>query len=78
MEEERAIVADPASMDDETFIKHMNARHMPVAGLDSLDANHPGVKVTLQSWRGWHNSAHYYADVHMHNYQAMTHDHLED
>jgi hypothetical protein len=66
-----------ADMDDETFCKHMNARHLPVAGITKLDPDAPGVQVTLKSWRGWHRAAHYYADVKMHNYQAMTHNHRE-
>lgn len=30
---ELPVVADPDNMDNETFLKHFNARHVPMAGL---------------------------------------------
>jgi hypothetical protein len=77
--EERKVVVDIRTMDDDTFIKHMNARHiggnLPLAPLDLKDGG--GTRVTLQGWRAWHDHAHYWADVRAYGYQNMHHDHEE-
>jgi hypothetical protein len=46
-------------MDDETFVKHMNAGHMPVAGMSSLPTNMPGWTARiLKTWRNYHRYVH--------------------
>jgi hypothetical protein len=36
MPDELRVVADPDSMDEDIFIKHVNKSHMPIAGLKKL------------------------------------------
>ena len=46
-----------SQMDDETLIKHLNARHLGARKQGLAGLNYPKV---MQAWRRWHESRHYY------------------
>lgn len=52
----KPVVQDPDTMSDEVMIKHMNHRHVPIAGLAKfVDYMSPGVIATV---RGYHDHVH--------------------
>lgn len=52
-------VKPESEMDDETIVKHMNFRHMPIAGMTELPTDKPGwTSEILTTWRAYHNYEH--------------------
>lgn len=51
------LVKSISAMDDETLIKHLNARHLWNHKQGPGALNYPKV---MQAWRGWHESRHFY------------------
>lgn len=62
-------VKPSSEMDDETMVKHINARHMPAAGMTALPTDKPKwTGAVLSTWRKWHDN------IHHHNISTVNHD----
>jgi hypothetical protein len=70
-------VAPEAGMDDETLIKHMNARHMPMAGLTEVRPDNairgPGEKLL----RRYHQHCHHRGYDDNAPGRPVNHDHAD-
>lgn len=74
MSEEKPKVKDISKMDNETFLKHMNARHKGVAGLQHFGpSNVPGDRTEERLLRAMHDTIH----ANEKNYGPFNHTHGE-
>lgn len=62
-------------MDDETFVNHMNARHMPIAGISHLSPVVGSEWVQTALWRSWHRWLHKRG---LYQGKRLNHFHQED
>lgn len=58
------LVADPDFMEDEIFVKHMNARHMPIGGLAEITG------VPVDAWWPYHER--------LHRLEQQSHEHITE
>lgn len=71
---ERAVVPSAEEMDDETFFKHYNARHVPNDATGAALRYSPTLTAGLiGTTRAWHRRMHLLAED-----GDFTHEHLED
>ena len=61
--------------DDETLLKHLNARHMPLAGMDSIPSVWSRYSEPIALWREYHKQVHElavpYGNVNGHVHREM-------
>lgn len=70
--EERAIVAPPSDMDDQTFVKHFNARHVGPGGYNGAPVDIVGSwSDQIATFRAYHRQAHEAILGHV-----LNHDHV--
>lgn len=68
------LVKAEAAMDDDTLIKHMNARHVPMAGLTEVRARGAGEKLLRQ----WHVHVHHRGYDDNDPERTVNHEHQAD